>query len=365
MAELTSMTWIRRRFRWAKTNRLSRDDVVAAYRWLLGREPEDEQAIAKHKEAGSAAQLIHTFVTSQEFHQRWKTSPYYHYHATLDVEGIIRAHEDKRRIAKPGHLVNFIGVAMNIAFMPFLSDHSGTVEALPIPANWHAEMGEFAAALRAVDLAQKRFTMIELGCGWGCWMNNTGLAARRRGLKVRLIGVEGDHGHIGFAREALETNGVDPKDYKLWHGIAGAQAGTALFPRQRQSGEDWGLEPKFGLSPDERAKLLADGPYDELPVLALDDIVGDERRIDLLHMDIQGGEADFVRDCMPILVEKVAYIVIGTHSRAIEGRLMTDLTSAGWILEIERPSDFVISESGPVTVTDGIQGWRNPRLAPV
>lgn len=343
------------------TGRLSCNDVVAAYRWLLGREPES-QAVINSYTMQTPARLIEDFVTSGEFHKRWKTSPYYYFNSSLDVEGIIGAHEDKQRTGKPGHLVNFLGVAVNVAFMPSLAEHAGKVEGLPIPANWHTEMAEFAAALRAVDLAQDRFTMIELGCGWGCWMNNTAAAARRRGLNIHLIGVEADKGHIGFAREALATNGVDTRDYTLWHGIAGARSGTALFPRQDQSGGDWGLEPRFDLPLDGRSELLASGRYDELPVFALNDIVGTEQHISLLHMDIQGGEADFVADCMPNLVEKIAYLVIGTHSRAIEGRLMTDLIDAGWILEIERPSDFVISNSGPVTTMDGVQGWRNPRL---
>ena len=44
------------------------------------------------------------------------------------------------------------------------------------------------------------------------------------------------------------------------------------------------------------------------------------------------------------------------------GRLMADLLGAGWVLEIERACDFTILPSGPETVMDGIQGWRNPRL---
>ena len=343
---------------------MSREDVVAAYRWLMGREPESEEVIAGHM-TRTPAVLIESFATSREFHKRWKTSPFYHFHGTLDVEGIILAHENPERASLPGHLVNFLGVAMKAEFMPAMAQHGGHVEGPPIPANYHAEMAEFAAALRAVDLARDRFTMIELGCGWGCWMNNTGMAARRRGLAVQLNGVEGDEGHLGFAREALATNGFAPADYRLWHGIAGPQSGAALFPRQDQAGESWGLEPRFGLPREARAELLATGRYDERPVLALDEIVGAEPHIDLLHMDIQGGEADFVRDCMPTLVEKVAYLVIGTHSRTIEGRLMADLLAAGWVLEIERACDFNVSPSGPVTVMDGIQGWRNPQLAPL
>jgi hypothetical protein len=338
-----------------------RDDVIAAYRWLLGREPENEAVIANQINRTPAA-LIESFVRAPEFQRRSKNSPFYYFHGSLDVEGIIRAHENPEREAKPGHLVNFLGVAMNVAFMPLIAGAGGQVEGLPIPANYHAEMAEFAAVLRAVDLARGRFTMIELGCGWGCWMNNTGVAARRRGLTVNLNGVEGDEGHLGFAREALATNGFADGDFRLWRGIAGARSGAALFPKQDHTGESWGLEPRFDLSADARAELLTTGRYDELPVLDLGDIVGGESRIDLLHMDIQGGEADLVRDCMPTLNEKVSYLVIGTHSRAIEGRLMTELLNAGWLLEVERACDFIISAAGPETTIDGVQGWRNPRL---
>jgi FkbM family methyltransferase len=262
----------------------------------------------------------------------------------------------------PGHIVNFLGVAMDVAFMPFVKDRAGFVEGPPIPANWHADMAEFAAALRAVDLADQRFTMIELGCGWGCWMNNTGVAAKRQKLRLRLIGIEGDEGHLEFARQALATNGISPVSYSLLHGIAGARSGVALFPNQQTSGKDWGLEPLFDLTPEARKKALATGKYQELSVIALSDIIGNEKNISLLHMDIQGGEADLVRDCLALLTDRVAYMVIGTHSRAIEGQLMTLLLDAGWTLEIERPAIFEPTLKGPVTRVDGIQGWRNTRL---
>ena len=73
---------------------------------------------------------------------------------------------------------------------------AGVVEPVPIPANWHADIAERAAALRAVEQAHGTFKVVELGCGWGCWLNNTGVAARTLGLAVTLIGVEGDEGHI-------------------------------------------------------------------------------------------------------------------------------------------------------------------------
>lgn len=290
-------------------------------------------------------------------------SPFVHYNTSFDPIGVILSHEFAARTPKPGHAVNYMGVAMNVKFVPFL-EFKEEVEPPPIPSNWHADIAEFGAALRAVDLARDSFVMIELGCGWGCWMNITGVAAKRRNLAVEVIGVEGDEGHIGFAKEALATNGFQPGEYTLYNGVAAANSGFALFPRQTTAGESWGLEPTFNATPEQRAEALRTGRFQEIPMLSLAEVIGERPRIDLLHIDIQGGEADLVRDCLELLTAKVAYIVIGTHSREIEGRIFETFAKTGWQLEIERPAIFAIVEGKPSIRVDGVQGWRNPALLP-
>ncbi|HET7715278.1 MAG TPA: class I SAM-dependent methyltransferase [Bauldia sp.] len=346
--------------RQAGAKRLDRSDVVAAYEALLGRQPESESVLDAHLRHGSFAELLRAIADSPEYAMRMNRSPFFFYNSSFDVAAVIKAHEDPARTPKAGHVVNYLGVAINRDFLPLLKDVP-ELEGPPIPANWHADMAEFGAALRAVDLAHGRFTMIELGCGWGCWMNITGVAARRRGLAVRLIGVEGDEGHIGFAHKALATNGFAASDYVLHRGIAAARPGVALFPRQEHAGNRWGLEPVFGASEAEADAAVRGGRYDRLPMISLEAAIGGEPRIDLLHIDIQGGEADLIRDCRELLSAKVGYIVVGTHSRQIEGRVMEDLLAAGWKLEIERPGVFSIVDGVPVVTVDGVQGWRNLR----
>jgi hypothetical protein len=87
-------------------------------------------------------------------------------------------------------------------------------------------------------------------------------------------------------------------------------------------------------------------------------------RIDLPHVDIQRSEDDLITGCLPVLFGKIAYLVIGTHFRQIEGRLFDTLMEAGWHLEIERPAILSISSGATAVVVDGIQGWRNPTLLP-
>ena len=292
-------------------------------------------------------------------------SPFFHYNSNFDAQEVMKAHAVPDLKPNSQYLTNFLGVLIDTKFFPeILQGKAGQVEPIPIPANWHADIAEWAAALRAVDLSGKVFTVIELGCGWGCWLNNTGIAARRSSREPHLIGIEGDQGHIQFAREAYAANGFTDSQVTLHHGIASAKDGKALFPVQEDAGKNWGLEPIFNASILDIAKAKLTGKYKELPMISLKKASAAYSRIDLLHIDIQGSEADLIQDCLPLLNEKVAYIVVGTHAREIEGRIFANLRAAGWMLEIERPAILSLGGGVPQVTVDGVQGWRNPRLLP-
>nr|WP_321986244.1 FkbM family methyltransferase [uncultured Lichenicoccus sp.] len=291
-------------------------------------------------------------------------SPFSHYNATFDPIEVIRRHAATDLIPSSRHLTNFLGVRIDPKFFPpVLANREGQIEGVLIPANWHADIAEWGMALRAVDMARDRLTMIELGCGWGCWMNNTGVAARNAGLDMHLIGVEGDEGHVEFAREALADNGFASNQITLHRGVAAASSGVALFPRQSNSSLVWGAEPVFGASDEQREMASRDGTHDELPMVSLSDLVEPHERIDLLHIDIQGGEAKFIEGCLPIMHRKAVSVLIGTHSRQIEGRLLAVMSQAGWLLEMERPAIFKLHLGQPQLLVDGVQGWRNPNFA--
>jgi hypothetical protein len=338
--------------------------VIIAYETMLGREPESEQVVEAFSRVGIRRTMRH-IAESPEFKAQRSGSPFYHYNASFDARSTIVRHAAESIAPDARYLTNFLGVRIDPRFAPLILDgRAGEIEEVPIPANWHADIAEWAAALRAVELARGTFTMAELGCGWGCWMNNTGVAARMAGLEVHLVGVEGDEGHIAFAREACAINGFGGDQIDLRHGIAAASSGTALFPRQSAAGEQWGLEPLFGATDEERAAAVASGRFDELPTIALGDLLAEHARLDLLHVDIQGGEADLVESCRPALDDHVAYLVVGTHSREIEGRLFDTLLGDRWRLEIERPAILALGDAGPSVTVDGVQGWRNLRLVP-
>ncbi|MEZ4836770.1 MAG: hypothetical protein R2873_33055 [Caldilineaceae bacterium] len=342
-------------------------DVVRSYEGMLGRAPESRRIIEHQiKTSETVTHLIRNLAHSQEFARilgrdmGQQDSPFNHYHASVDVRGIIESHINDDRKPKAEHHVNFLGVAVPVKVMDILKDVGGQMDVVPIPANYHADMAEWAAALRSVDLASETYTMIELGCGWGCWMNNMGTAAKARGLSIHVIGIEGDERHIEFAQETLQTNHISTQEYTLIRGIAASRSGYALFPRSK--GDEWGSEPIFDVSETESAKAVAGGKYDRLRMVPLEEAIGDRAKIDLLHIDIQGGEAALIEEAIQLITEKIGYLTIGTHSRAIEGRLFDALLTAGWILEIERPAVLRIIDGKPVTLVDGVQGWRNPQI---
>lgn len=148
-------------------------------------------------------------------------SPFFHYHSGFNAQDLIRKYALPDQLPTPGMLTNFLGVKIPPEDFPGILDgREGEVEGVPISANWHADIAEWAAALSAVDEATGSFRIIELGCGWGCWLNNMGAAARSRGLELDPIGIEGDEGHVESARRILAINGFTEADYRVVHGIA-------------------------------------------------------------------------------------------------------------------------------------------------
>ena len=60
------------------------------------------------------------------------------------------------------------------------------------------------------------------------------------------------------------------------------------------------------------------------------------------------------------------YLVVGTHSRKLDGDLVELFHRAGWQLEHEKPTQFSytrkMEQLENMTVGDGTQVWRNPRV---
>ncbi len=342
------------------------EKIRIIYKALLDREP-DETGLKGYLAVGEMDLIISEIRSSAEARAVNDTSsPFSFFNSQINIHEIVRRYENVGRRAVADRLVNYLGVVIDpLYLLGVLDGRQGTVEDVPIPANWHADMAEFGAALRAVDLATDTFRVIELGCGWGCWLLNTGVAARSRGLKPSLIGAEGDLGHVKFAQRACKENGFDEAQAKIHRRIVGPKHGIALFPKQDTSGEQWNLQAIFNATNAQIKAAERSGKFDVLEIVTLADFIDKGELIDLLHMDIQGVEADFVENCISTMNDVVCYTVIGTHSRQIEGRIFKVMIENGWVLEVERPGILNLVGATVDMRVDGVQGWRNPRLRPL
>lgn len=292
------------------------------------------------------------------------TDALYAYSCEFDAEGLLASFHVADQAPEPGLIRNFLGTRIDPGVYPaILTARAGTVEPVPAPGNWHADIAEWAAALRSVALARDDYRIVELGCGWGCWIVNMGVAARARGLRPDLIGVEGDRYHLASAERTLALNGFAPEVYTLHHGVAASRPGKALFPVPTSDGNNWGTEPI--LFPDPATLAAAETREDVqiLDCLTLPALTGD-RPVDLLHIDIQGSEADYVSGNMADLQRLVRRVLIGTHSRVIEGQLCAMFLKAGWRMEMDRPAIAPLVQGVPQIRIDGVQMWANPALVP-
>ena len=284
----------------------------------------------------------------------------YHYSSAFDAEALIQKYEDQERVADPDYITNFLGVKIDESPLPeVLTKMKGSVEGLPNPGNWHADIVEWGSALKAIDEADTTFRAIEVGCGWGCWLNNLGVTAKRAGLKIDLTGIEGSAHHLKDARRLLRLNGIEDTEARLVHGVAAEKTDRALFPL---TGEGvYGAEPVFFPDDTQYTTLMAGGGYEELPTYTLAQLSG-ENILDLMHIDIQGSELAFVDGNWNEISQLVRRIFIGTHGRVLDGGLMNHFLQKGWVLEAERPSVEFVQNGKPTLSIDGAQLWRNPAL---
>jgi hypothetical protein len=286
------------------------------------------------------------------------------YDSAIDAEEIVLRHAVSDLQPHKDLVRNFLGVLMEPSLYPPLLDNLvGKVEQPPIPANWHADVPEWAAVLRAIELSGPEFSILELGSAWGCWMCNAGMAAKRSGRSVRLMGVEAVQEFVDLAKKHLEYNEFSQNEYTLYLGIAAAKSGHVFFPKKEAGAINFGLSPVYDPDKDLYERLLNSGTHDLIKMHPLSEILSDVPRLDLLHIDIQGGEVVFLEENMPEIARKVAYVFVGTHSREIEGKIFENMLSNGFFLEIERPAMLTLNLKGnPVTRYDGVQAWRNSRF---
>ena len=333
------------------------------YLAVLEREPApaelDAAVAALSSRAVDRRTYIESVVNSAEFQSiHWNRRPVISGCLQSEAEQLFRNFQCHQGPGRSGYVTNFLGGITSVSVIDSLARFSGRVEGYPIPRNFHGDVLEWVGTLRAVLEAKHRFTMIELGAGWAPWCVVGYLASTQRAIPdIHLIAVEGDRGHIRFARENFAANNVPESCVTLIHGIAGIEDGEALFPQARNASHTY---DGAATAPQTHP---ADGDgLEQVLSYRLETLGRGYTPIDLIHCDIQGAETALFEQALPWANAAVRRIVIGTHSFAIDRALITLFGRAGW--QAEGINACVIREEAgaPTCIADGTQIWHNPNL---
>ena len=349
---------------------ITRDDVIAAYRLILERDPESEAAIEHHSTIHTWHELVASLMQSDEYRrghsgtgQSRPDIQVYSGYSESDL-AIFNNFPQYQGTGKPGFVIDFLGTKTRVAFSTTFTRLSGQVFGYPVPMDFHAEAIEWFGFLKSVLSAGDQLCVLELGAGWGPWLSAAAAACRVRGIrKYRLYGVEADAGHVEFIHQHLSDNGISKELYEIISGVVAPNPGTCKWPVTREAAGDYGQS--LLMSEHESAYATRFTGFAEMNVIGINDILAREPSWDIVHMDIQGLEGQVCEAGMEELSRRVRWLIIGTHSRKIDGDLVELLNDAGWYLEHEKPARFRFDPSQPsleaMTIADGTQVWRNPR----
>ncbi len=273
----------------------------------------------------------------------------------------------------PGFAVNFLGVKTRTCFYPpglFSHPQEQFVTSEPPPID--EEYFEWITVLESVAAARDRFTMLELGAGWGRWMVIAAAALRASGgLPYRFIGVEAEPTHFRWLRQHLQDNNVDLGNCHLIQAAIADRDGSVLFQTGRPS--EWYGQAIVVHPVGWRQRLRqwvgraeAQRPPEgvrKVRAVSLTMLLRPLDVVDLVDLDIQGAELTVLRPAAEQLARKAKRVLVGTHSPDIEAGLRALFRELAWENLCDYPGNGVSQTPwGTIRFQDGVQSWINPRL---
>ncbi|MEI6104282.1 MAG: DUF4214 domain-containing protein [Methanothrix sp.] len=356
--------------------------IYYAYNILLGRDPDPEglDFWTKQLQNKSKDAFLSAIVQSEEFsnhHPSWlklqnEISPHHIYsgYNDSDIEMMHKYILNSARL-HDDHFVDGFGQRTLLTSVPFASKFNLNRLTMPVPDDgFHAEALEYIALIDSITRSKGSFCAVEIGAGWGPWISLAGVLARAQKFSnINLVGVEGLPARFELMKRQLAFNGLRPNSQgtdtllgnihcKLFEGAAGVKSGHLFFPDV--SVMDMGSAASTEDNQTDYRGL--DNKNIKVKSYALSEIMEDLKKIDYLHIDIQGSEYDLIAANLTLLNERVAGLMIATHSRVIEGKLIELLYGAGWLLHREKPCrvdwGLKIPSLTGMTVVDGCQYWR-------
>jgi FkbM family methyltransferase len=209
------------------------------------------------------------------------------------------------------------------------------------------EYFEWIDLLEAVTSARGRFTMLELGAGFGRWTARAAGAAQQRHLPYFLIAVEAEPTHFEWLKENLQDNGVRLGDCRLIRAAVTDKDGRVGFCAGNPAG-DYGQ---------------AIGGNTEVEAVSLTTLLRPLDSVDLIDMDVQGAELEILSAATEPLSQKVKRVHVETHSEQLHTSILKLFRGLGWkphFLYMYNTADK--TPWGRINFQGGIQSWINPML---
>jgi FkbM family methyltransferase len=288
------------------------------------------------------------------------------------VEDLLRLVRYRRRDTRltSGAYTDYFGIKTRTTYFTHETNNLDQVNArFPFPDDGiHAESIEYLGTAKALEASGDDITVVELGAGYAPWLVFSAHVAKRLGKKnVRLVAVEAESARHALMKTHFQDNdipqpGIDgPITTQIIHGAISNQRGSLTFGSANI--HDWGGALQDQGKGDYRGIQVK---QEVVPALLISDVIKPLPVVDLLHIDIQGWEARAILASLDEVCSRVRYMIIGTHSRAIEGELISMLRERGWTLMHEKPCQFHfpvdIDELAGATWQDGAQIWANVKL---
>lgn len=221
--------------------------------------------------------------------------------------------------------------------------------AYPAPTEWTVD---WIASLLAAKLAGERFTVIELGAGYGQWMVSSIMAYKAcyPDRPVHGMALEAEKTHYEWLHKHVEKNLSNYNNIHtdLLYAAAGYD-GVVQFPTVDEP------DSTYGASYQPNANGTGMEEVECLSMQSIDVRFG-ESVIDMLHVDVQGAEADLiVNPGFDNVLSKTRFALFGTHrSNDLHNNVKQKIEDAGMQVLIEWPrNSFIETPFGSIKTNDG------------
>jgi FkbM family methyltransferase len=248
---------------------------------------------------------------------------------------------------RAGFEVDFLGTKSCTSYFTMITPQPSDRREEPGYPPFDEEYFEWIDLLEAAASAKGRFTMLELGGGWGRWTARGAAAATQLGLTYALVAVEAEPTHFSWMEQSLRENGVRMDDCRLIRGAVTGKDGTVGF--------------HVGDPANSYGQSIG-GPV-KVPAVSLPTLLEPFELVDFVDMDVQGAELEILEAAVDPLRRKVKRVHVETHSRQLHIDIGKLFQVMGWRCHCMFEGNTGDETPwGRINFQGGVQSWVNPAL---